>query len=505
MLHDKRRVDWAATQAFIAPILCDGPIERIGPEWVCALTRTGHVDVTPLTTVPRRADGTIDAEAIHRALSPAILLDSRDGAGWSYVVPTDHRMVRDDGQRSELVTEAGPRDLGTDPFAALDDVCALIGVHPSMPADDDLPPFSGGLVGALAYDLGRRIEPVAGHAARDRGHPDVALWLTDVVIAIDPTGLDALVVFRDLLSTRSQVRQRRIEEIGARIAAAANNASAPATKAGEHRVTTSLSEDEYLAAIDTILEHIAAGNVFQVNLTQRLTARWQGTTAALYAAMAHASPAPMGACIDALGIASISPETFLSVDGGTITTQPIKGTRPRHGDPHLDAALADDLATSPKDRAENIMVVDMERNDLGRVCVPGSIHVPRLLEVEAHPTVWHLVSSVVGTLHADAGYGAILRATFPCGSVTGAPKVAAMQIIDRLEPVSRGWYCGAIGFLAQGQARLSVAIRTATLQGNGTVDYGAGGGIVADSDPYAELAECHDKAAAFLTAVGAQR
>jgi para-aminobenzoate synthetase component I len=181
--------------------------------------------------------------------------------------------------------------------------------------------------------------------------------------------------------------------------------------------------------------------------------------------------------------------------------RPIKGTRPRDADPDLDAAHADDLATSAKDRAENVMVVDLERNDLGRVCVPGSVRVPRLCVVEAHPTVWHLVSDVVGRLREGLGYGQLLRATFPCGSITGAPKVRAMEIIETLEPVRRGWYCGAVGFLAPGAASLSVAIRTATLHADGTVDHGAGGGIVADSDPAAEHAESLDKAAAFLRAV----
>jgi para-aminobenzoate synthetase component I len=150
------------------------------------------------------------------------------------------------------------------------------------------------------------------------------------------------------------------------------------------------------------------------------------------------------------------------------------------------------------------MIVDLERNDLGRVCVPGTVRVPQLSVVEAHPTVWHLVSEVVGRLRPEVGYGQLLAATFPCGSITGAPKVRAMEVIEELEPVRRGWYCGAIGFLSPGAASLSVAIRTATRHADGTVDHGAGGGIVADSDPEAEHRESLDKAAAFLAAVGAE-
>jgi anthranilate/para-aminobenzoate synthase component I len=218
--------------------------------------------------------------------------------------------------------------------------------------------------------------------------------------------------------------------------------------------------------------------------------------------MRAASPASHAALLPGAGLASISPERFLDVSAGLVTTDPIKGTRPRSDDPELDAALADDLLTSTKDRAENVMVVDLERNDLGRVCVPGSVHVPMLLELRALPTVWHLVSRVRGTLRPGTTYADLLAATFPSGSVTGAPRLAAMQAIRTLEPAPRGWYCGAVGWLGRGSAALSVAIRTATLR-EGIAVYGAGGGIVADSRPDDEVAESLDKAVAFLTAVGA--
>jgi anthranilate/para-aminobenzoate synthase component I len=162
------------------------------------------------------------------------------------------------------------------------------------------------------------------------------------------------------------------------------------------------------------------------------------------------------------------------------------------------------LIAHPKERAEHVMLIDLERNDLGRVCVPGSVHVPVLCAVEGHPTVWHLVSDVVGHLRPEVGYGELLRAAFPCGSITGAPKVSAMTIIETLEPVRRGWYCGAAGFLAPGAASLSVTIRTATRHPDGRVDHGVGGGIVADSDPAAEHRESLDKAAAFLRAIGGE-
>jgi len=269
-------------------------------------------------------------------------------------------------------------------------------------------------------------------------------------------------------------------------------------------VDTSLDRTAHAAAIEEALTWIGRGDAYQVNLAQRLSAPFHTGPRDLYRRMRAASPASHAALLPAAGVVSVSPERFLEVAAGIVTTDPIKGTRPRSDDPLLDAALADDLSTSGKDRAENVMVVDLERNDLGRVCEPGSVHVPVLLELRPLPTVWHLVSSVRGTLRADVGYADLLRATFPSGSVTGAPRLAAMQAIRDLEPTPRGWYCGAIGWLGRGAAGFSVAIRTATLRDE-VATYGAGGGIVADSDPDDEVAESLDKAVAFLRAVGATR
>jgi para-aminobenzoate synthetase component I len=476
------------------------------------------VSVRALRVVPRRPDGRVDLDACAAALAPALLLESGDGGGWSYVVPTDGPVLRDDGQATVLHAGRLRRELGTDPFAALDELGTALGLQPGTDlAGGGSPPFTGGLVGALAYDLGHRIEVVGDRARRDRPHPDLVLWLASHVLAIPPDGGQAILVGRpfDLAGVltgpsqppaspaRADGWDARARDLAARLARARPADHRATARAAPQPVTTSLPPDRYLAAVAHLLTRIAAGDVFQVNLTQRLTARWDGDAQALYRALREASRAAFGACIPALGIASVSPEAFLTVAGRTVTTRPIKGTRPRASDPALDAALADDLATAVKDRAENVMVVDLERNDLGRVCVPGSIEVPQLTAVEGHPTVWHLVSTVTGELRPEVGYGDLLRATFPCGSITGAPKVAAMRLIDALEPARRGWYCGAIGFLSVGAASLSVAIRTATLQADGRVDYGAGGGIVADSDPQGELAESLDKAVPFLRAVGA--
>ena len=452
---------------------------------------------------PRTPAGTIDLDAVFAACGPADLYESAGTDGWSYVVPHTTAGLTDDGATTTWTDADGrTQDAGRDPFAAIERWCERLGIVPGADAPDpDGPAFTGGFVGALAYDLGHRVEDLPRRLPDDRGTPHLWLQLAEVAVAVSPDRTQALLVGRDLLGRGDLAA--RLDALRSRLAQATPVAG-PLRTDRSPAVTSSLGRDAHQAAVEAILERIGAGDVFQVNLTQRLTTHWDDDLPALYRALRRESPATFGATLPAIGLASISPETFLSIDGRRVVTRPIKGTRPRHPDPILDAALADDLATSSKDRAENVMVVDMERNDLGRVCRPGSVQVPELAAVEAHPTVWHLVSSVAGELRDQVGYGELLRATFPCGSITGAPKIAAMGLIERLETVRRGWYCGAIGFLSPGAARLSVAIRTATLHPDGTVDDGAGGGIVADSDPADEWRESYDKAAAFLRAVGMQ-
>ena len=468
---------------------------------------------------PRDRDGRIDIDACVVALGAVDLLETATGDGWSYLVPHTGWRLTDDGRRTSLLAPHGARrDLGSDPFAALEDLCTLLGVHPSggddraMPASEPL--LTGGLVGALAYDLGRRSERLPVLARDDRGRPHLELRVAEVVCAVPPgrghLELLATTLPGELATGTPAARRRDLlaERTRDRLATAVGRVAADPTPAGRPApqvAWTNLPRDAHLAAVEHLLEAIAAGELFQANLAQRLSARWQGDVHALYRALRAASPAAFGAALPDAGVASVSPETFLAVDGDHVVTRPIKGTRPRATQAALDAALADDLATATKDRAENVMVVDLERNDLGRVCRPGSVVVPELARVEAHATVWHLVSTVAGTLAPGTGYGQLLRATFPCGSITGAPKIAAMHAIEHLEGVRRGMYCGAVGFLAPGHARLSVAIRTAVLHADGVVDHGAGGGIVADSDPQSEHAETLDKAAAFLRAVAAVR
>jgi len=470
------------------------------------LAPSGHVAVHELVAAPRR-DGIVDLDLLVAALGPADLLESADRSGWSFLVPHDlsPALLHDDGHRARLhLTDGRTSDLGDDPLAAIDAVAGQLGLDPTATPDPGPGiPFRGGLIGAFAYELGDRILPRVPMRPRSAGQPDVMLRVAGTVVAVSRERDRALVVVDEGIQGRPGPElHRELERRCRRAGHAAGHR--PAGTEADHVTTvrTSLPHDAHAAAIEAVLAVIGRGDAYQVNLAQQLAAPFAGDLATLYRRMRAASPASHAALLPDAGLASISPERFLDVAAGTVTTDPIKGTRRRADDPELDAALADDLATSTKDRAENVMVVDLERNDLGRVCLPGSVHVPALLELRALPTVWHLVSRVRGTLRPGTTYGDLLRATFPSGSVTGAPRIAAMRTIRDLEHVPRGWYCGAVGWLGRGSAALSVAIRTATLR-DGVAVYGAGGGIVADSDPDDEVAESLDKAVAFLAAVGA--
>jgi para-aminobenzoate synthetase component 1 len=260
----------------------------------------------------------------------------------------------------------------------------------------------------------------------------------------------------------------------------------------------------YLSAVARVKEYILAGDIFQANLSQRFEAPLREEPWTLYRRLRTINPAPFSAYLefDDIAVASASPERFLRLDtDGQVETRPIKGTRPRGMGPMHDAMLGRALAESEKDRAENVMIVDLLRNDLSRVCAAGSVRVPELFALEHHPTVHHLVSTVVGRLAPVHGAADLLRATFPGGSITGAPKVRAMEIIAELEPTQRAVYCGSIGYLSvTGALDTSIVIRT-YLTLAGSVYFQAGGGIVADSDPEQEYRETLDKARALIEAL----
>jgi para-aminobenzoate synthetase component 1 len=346
--------------------------------------------------------------------------------------------------------------------------------------------------GWLSYDLGREIEEVPELAADEFRLPMLALGSYDSYLEFD--------------HVRREVHVRGRADASHLLRAL----EFPPAEAPEHRPvrswTSSLSRPAYEAAVRRVIDYIRAGDVFQVNLAQRLSSPWSGDPFALYAQVRRASPGPFMALMRLGGadVISASPERFLRRRGEVIETRPIKGTRPRGETVRLDRRLAAELRRSDKDRAENVMITDLARNDLGRVARYGSVNVRRLCALERHPGVHHLVSVVEARLPAGTGPAEIVRATFPPGSITGAPKIRAMEIIEELEPVRRGVYCGSLGWIdPSGDLELSVTIRT-FVAAAGRLTLHVGGAVVADSDPSAEWQETMHKAARLLEAAGGE-
>ncbi len=376
-------------------------------------------------------------------------------------------------------------------------------------------PFVGGAGGWLGYDLAAELEPIDLGGRDDHGLPDAMWLLCDRLLAIDHATATVHASGLGFGSDRAQALQRArdaAQQLAARLGPPAAGSGDDA-RARSVRSRARLAHDarSYGRQVEAVKQRIAAGDVYQACLTHRIDlarepgADWDPWT--LYRRIRQATPAPFGACLELpeAAILTSSPERFLRLDReGAVEARPIKGTRPRGASPVGDAALRDALEASEKDRAENLMIVDLYRNDLGRVCEPGSTEVPELFRVEPHPTVHQLVSTVRGRLARGRDALDLVRAAFPPGSMTGAPKLAAMAILAGLEPISRGPYAGALGYLdAGGAMELAVVIRTAIVQGERAWVH-TGGGIVADSEPEAEYRETLDKAVALLAAFGAE-
>jgi para-aminobenzoate synthetase component 1 len=373
------------------------------------------------------------------------------------------------------------------------DVAARIAdfVARTPPLDPALPfPLAGGVIGYLAYEAGREVAPRARHHACPV--PLAVLRRYDPLLAFDHGTRQWSLVSGTPARARASWLECVTGEPKRWAGPVATEPLYPLWKV-----------ERYRAAVRRIAEYLAAGDVYQVNLTQPFTARLAAPPAVLFEQLARRHHVPYGAYLDcgAFQMLGNSPELLLRRRGSRVETRPIKGTRPRGEDPAVDAAYAQALLASAKDRAEHVMIVDLERNDLGRVCEPGSVEVGRLLALESHPSVHHLVSAVTGRLADGVDLADLLRAIFPGGSIIGAPKVRAMEIIAELEDAPRGIYTGAFGlFDSRGSVELALPIRTAVVR-DGMVRYHAGGGIVADSDPDMELAECWLKTAALRRAL----
>jgi para-aminobenzoate synthetase component 1 len=384
-----------------------------------------------------------------------------------------------------------------------------------------LPPFQGGAAGLFSYDLHRSLERIPPPRYDEFGVPVVAVGWYDVVLAFDHSAHRAWLVsqgFPELAAGRRAARARdRLEQFAAWLAAppaaacpAAGRDAVPRELLapqypvpGHDRLTSNFSADGYRAAVQRAIDYVYAGDVFQVNLAQRLLHPATDDSVTLYQRLRRCNPAPFAGYFD-LGefqIISASPERFLRVQDGQVESRPIKGTRPRTKQPEADLFRGDELRQSEKDRAENVMIVDLLRNDLSRVCRPESVRVTQLCELEVYEFVQHLVSAISGQLLDGRSPLDLLRAAFPGGSITGAPKVRAMEIIAELEPTARGPYCGSLGYLGfDGALDLSILIRTITA-GRGWWQAPVGGGIVAQSVPQRELEETWHKAAGLLDAL----
>jgi para-aminobenzoate synthetase component 1 len=425
--------------------------------------------------------------------------------------PFDWLCVR----RGRVVDADGERGT-VDPFAVLRERLEPCHVEPLA----DLPPFQGGAAGLFGYDLCHHLERLPHPRYDEFETPDLAVGFYDWVVAFDlvqrrawliSTGLPEIEPARrhHRAGQRLQALEQRLNEVSASTTVGPVPIGDLIHPQFLHRVDWApevfgnFDRPGYLAVVRRAIDYIHAGDCFQVNLSQRLLHRATLTPFELYGRLRERNPAPFAGYFD-LGdfvLASASPERFLRVESDRVETRPIKGTRPRGQSPEDDARLVAELLHSAKDRAENVMIIDLLRNDLGRVCAYGSVRVPTVCRLESYRTVHHLVSEVVGRLRSGLGAVDLLRATFPGGSVTGAPKVRAMEIIAELEPTARGPYCGGLGYIGfNGNMDMNILIRTFTL-GGGWIQFPVGGGVVADSTPQTEYEETRHKAEGLLRAL----
>ena len=491
--------------------------------------------------------------------APDVMAAVRAVGGWPNLLLLDSALQREPvGRFSFLMADPvetwtlDEAKFGDAPFASLRPVLERWHCD-SVP---DLPPFQGGIAGLMGYELGRCWERAPAARHDEFQLPVLAAGLYDWVIAWDHRSRRAWVISNGWPENdetrrreRAAARMRLVREAlaasrpvseekpphpnplprrrgrGDKTDAASSGVvpsisgvlpssplatrhSSPVTLPqfavpGMDGLTSNFSQDDYLRAVARVIEYIRAGDIFQANLTQRLLAPAGEDTLDLYERLRRVNPAPFAGLMrwDDWAVVSASPERFLRIDGRDVETRPIKGTRRRKRGPEADLFTRDELRESDKDQAENVMIVDLLRNDLSRVCEAGSIRVPQLCGVETYETVQHLVSEVRGRLRDDASVWDLFRVTLPGGSISGAPKVRAMEIIAELEPTARGPYCGSLFYVgANGQSDSNLLIRT-FVERHGWLQLGVGGGIVAQSDPAAEYEETLVKAAGMVRAL----
>jgi len=431
-------------------------------------------------------------------------MDPQKLGRWSFMGSDPFLVMRSCGDEITLIKNGEEEKRQGNPFDVLGGLLEkfrLECINPKIP-------FIGGAVGYLSYDLGRFIEKLPSNALDDLQLPESYFGFYDAIIAFDHLENRAYVISTGFPETEDSKRQNRVEsrlnELKNLVMFAPPPPDiTPASQEGKLTLKSNFSHENYLKAVATAHEYICAGDIFQVNLSQRMEVDLNTDPYELYKRLRRINPAPFASYFnfDGVQIVGASPERYLKVKGDKVETRPIKGTKPRGKTPEADKASGESLLASKKDRAENIMIVDLERNDLGRVCRYGTVKVTELAILETYPTVFHLTSTVTGQLREDKNIIDLLKATFPGGSITGAPKVRAMEIIDELEPTRRNVYTGSLGYIGfNGDMDLDIVIRTIIIK-DGKAWFQVGGAIVYDSEPESEYIETLDKGKALIIAL----
>jgi para-aminobenzoate synthetase component 1 len=434
-------------------------------------------------------------------------MDPQKLGRYSFMGSSPFLVMRSRGEEISLLSPEGERVVFGNPF----DVLGELLQEYRLDGNPTTLPFVGGAVGYLGYDLGHFIEKLPSRTVDELQLPECYLGFYDAVIVFDHLEGRAYVAatgFPERGGSRKARAGACLEELRRILA------ETPCSEdyedeyfqqpvSGPVGLRSNFTHEGYVEAVETAREYIGAGDIFQVNLSQRFEADMPLPPYELYRRLRRINPAPFASYLnfDGVTVVSASPERFLRLRNDLVETRPIKGTRPRGKDPTSDQKLAQELVHSAKDRAEHVMIVDLERNDLGRVCRYGTVRVSELTALEKYATVFHLTSTVEGRLRPDKGVIDLLKATFPGGSITGAPKVRAMEIIDELEPTRRSVYTGSIGYLSfDGGLDLNIVIRTILVK-EGRAYFQVGGAVVYDSDPEGEYIETLDKAKALIHAL----
>ncbi|MGW4970740.1 anthranilate synthase component I [Streptomyces albidoflavus] len=442
-----------------------------------------------------------------------LLESAENGRSWSRYsfvgVRSAATLTARDGEAHWLGTPPAGVPTDGDPLAALRATIEIL--HTPGDLAEGLPPFTGGMVGYLGYDIVRRLEKVGDGGHDDLRVPELTMLLTSDLAVLDHWDGSVLLIanainHNDLDTGVDEAYADAVARLDAMEADLARPVPAPPLALPESELPAFTGEwggEAYRAAVEDIKERIRAGEAFQVVPSQRFETPCTASALDVYRVLRATNPSPYMYLfrLDGFDIVGSSPEALVKVEDGRAMVHPIAGTRPRGATPQADQALAEELLADPKERAEHLMLVDLGRNDLGRVCSPGSVEVVDFMSVEKYSHVMHIVSTVTGEVAPGRTAFDVLTACFPAGTLSGAPKPRALQIIDELEPTRRGLYGGCVGYLDfAGNSDTAIAIRTALLR-DGTAHVQAGAGVVADSDPAAEDTECRNKAAAVLRAV----